>query len=329
MPNQIIIFYVVMKSSFIKILEDRVVFMSRVRKAIIPAAGLGTRFLPATKAMPKEMLPIVDKPTIQYIVEEAIASGIEDIIIVTGKGKRAIEDHFDSAFELEQNLLEKGKHSLLEEVKKSSNVDIHYIRQKEPLGLGHAVWCARNFIGNEPFAVLLGDDIVVSDVPCTRQLIQQYEEVQQAVLGVKTVSPSETYRYGIIDPLHTEGRLSSVSSMVEKPPLGSAPSNLAIMGRYILTPDVFRYLEAQHIGAGGEIQLTDALQKLNDDRGLYAYDFEGTRYDVGEKLGYILTTLDFALNNAELRAPVLTAIEDILMREHLKHRMLVGGGDSL
>ncbi|WP_427179349.1 UTP--glucose-1-phosphate uridylyltransferase GalU [Paenibacillus sp. TC-CSREp1] len=303
--------------------------MSRVRKAIIPAAGLGTRFLPATKAMPKEMLPIVDKPTIQYIVEEAIASGIEDIIIVTGKGKRAIEDHFDSAFELEQNLLEKGKLSLLEEVKKSSNVDIHYIRQKEPLGLGHAVWCARNFIGNEPFAVLLGDDIVVSEVPCTRQLIQQYEKVQHSVLGVKTVSPSETYRYGIIDPLCTEGRLSSVNSMVEKPLLGSAPSNLAIMGRYILTPDVFKYLEAQHVGAGGEIQLTDALQKLNNDEGLYAYDFEGTRYDVGEKLGYILTTLDFALNNAELRASVLTSIEEILMREQANDQLLVAGGDNL
>jgi UTP--glucose-1-phosphate uridylyltransferase len=307
---------------------DRVVFMTRVRKAIIPAAGLGTRFLPATKAMPKEMLPIVDKPTIQYIVEEAVASGIEDIIIVTGKGKRAIEDHFDSAFELEQNLLEKGKHSLLEEVRKSSNVDIHYIRQKEALGLGHAVWCARNFIGNEPFAVLLGDDIVVSDVPCTKQLIQQYEKVNQSVLGVKTVSPSETYRYGIIDPLHTEGRLSSVSSMVEKPPLGSAPSNLAIMGRYILTPKVFEYLEEQNVGAGGEIQLTDALQMLNRDEGISAYDFEGSRFDVGEKLGYILTTLDFALKNKELRAPVLMAMEEILMKEQLK-QMLVAGGDSL
>jgi UTP--glucose-1-phosphate uridylyltransferase len=312
----------------IKIIMDRVVFMTKVRKAIIPAAGLGTRFLPATKAMPKEMLPIVDKPTIQYIVEEAVASGIEDIIIVTGKGKRAIEDHFDSAFELEQNLLEKGKLSLLEEVRKSSNVDIHYIRQKEALGLGHAVWCARNFIGNEPFAVLLGDDIVVSDVPCTKQLIQQYEKVKQSVLGVKTVSPSETYRYGIIDPLHTKGRFSTVNSMVEKPPLGSAPSNLAIMGRYILTPKVFEYLEEQNVGAGGEIQLTDALQMLNRDEGIGAYDFEGERFDVGEKLGYILTTLDFALKNAELRTPVLTAIEEILMKEQLR-QVLVAGGDSL
>ncbi|PAF31556.1 UTP--glucose-1-phosphate uridylyltransferase GalU [Paenibacillus sp. 7516] len=301
--------------------------MTRVRKAIIPAAGLGTRFLPATKAMPKEMLPIVDKPTIQYIVEEAVASGIEDIIIVTGKGKRAIEDHFDSAFELEHNLMEKGKLGLLEEVRKSSNVDIHYIRQKEALGLGHAVWCARNFIGNEPFAVLLGDDIVVSDVPCTKQLIDQYEAVNQSVLGVKTVSPSETYRYGIIDPLHTEGRFSSVNSLVEKPPLGSAPSNLAIMGRYILTPKVFEYLEEQSVGAGGEIQLTDALQMLNCDEGIYAYDFEGERFDVGEKLGYILTTLDFALKNAELRTPVLTAIEEILMRERM-NQVLVAGGDS-
>lgn len=198
--------------------------MKKVRKAIIPAAGLGTRFLPATKAMPKEMLPIVDKPTIQYIVEEAIAAGIEDIIIVTGKGKRAIEDHFDIAFELEHTLFEKGKLELLEEVRRSSQVTLHYIRQKEAKGLGHAVWCARNFIGDEPFAVLLGDDIVQSDVPCTRQLIEQYESLGRSVIGVQTVPADQTNRYGIVDPLRARGRLYEVDRFVEKPALGQAPS---------------------------------------------------------------------------------------------------------
>ncbi len=289
----------------------------KVRKAIIPAAGLGTRFLPATKAMPKEMLPIVDKPTIQYIVEEAIASGIEDIIIVTGKGKRAIEDHFDSAFELEHSLLEKGKHELLSEVQKTSSVDIHYIRQKEPKGLGHAVWCARKFIGNEPFAVLLGDDIVVADVPCTRQLIKQYEQTERSVIGVQTVSIEQTDRYGIVDPKEDKynSKLVQVNRFVEKPKLGTAPSNLAIMGRYILTPDIFKFLEQQEVGAGGEVQLTDAIQKLNELQGVFAYNFDGKRYDVGEKLGFITTLLDFALQNNDLRSPLLLALEDILERE--------------
>lgn len=299
--------------------------MKKVTKAIIPAAGLGTRFLPATKAMPKEMLPIVDKPTIQYIVEEAIASGIEDIIIVTGKGKRAIEDHFDNAFELEQTLIEQGKFELLEEVRKSSNVDIHYIRQKEPKGLGHAVWCARNFIGNEPFAILLGDDIVVAEVPCTRQLIEQFENTGKSIVGVQTVLPQQTDRYGIVDPLKSEGRLSSVHQFVEKPPQGKAPSNLAIMGRYILTPEIFQYLEEQRIGAGGEIQLTDAIQLLNEHQGVYAYDFEGIRYDVGEKLGFLLTSLDFALQNNELRLPLLAAIEELMEKQ--AKQLLIGGGE--
>jgi UTP-glucose-1-phosphate uridylyltransferase len=289
--------------------------MNKVKKAIIPAAGLGTRFLPATKAMPKEMLPIVDKPTIQYIVEEAIASGIEDIIIVTGKGKRAIEDHFDHAFELEHNLLGKGKFELLDEVRRSSNVDIHYIRQKEARGLGHAVWCARNFIGNEPFAVLLGDDIVRSQVPCVKQLIEQYEQTNRSVIGVKTVSGDQTHRYGIVDPIESFDRLYQVRRFVEKPVRGQAPSNLAIMGRYILTPEIFDYLKDQEEGAGGEIQLTDAIQKLNEWQGVYAYDFEGTRYDVGEKLGFITTTIDFALQNDELRIPLLAAMEEMLLRE--------------
>ncbi len=287
--------------------------MKKVRKAIIPAAGLGTRFLPATKAMPKEMLPIVDKPTIQYIVEEAIASGIEDILIVTGKGKRAIEDHFDFAPELEQNLAEKGKLDLLDKVRYSSNLaDIHYIRQKEPKGLGHAVWCARNFIGNEPFAVLLGDDIVKSDTPCLKQLIDQYEEVHSSVIGVQQVSDSDTQRYGIIDPGKKVGGLYQVNNFVEKPKTGEAPSNLAIMGRYILTPELFPLLEKQEEGAGGEIQLTDAIQELNKLQKVYAYDFEGSRYDVGEKLGFVQTTIEFALQHEDLRADMINYLNDLV-----------------
>ncbi|MGY3416638.1 UTP--glucose-1-phosphate uridylyltransferase [Bacillus mycoides] len=289
--------------------------MKTVKKAIIPAAGLGTRFLPATKAMPKEMLPIVDKPTIQYIVEEAIESGIEDIIIVTGKGKRAIEDHFDHSFELEQNLLEKGKHEILEKVQESSKISIHYIRQKEPQGLGHAVWCARKFIGNEPFAVLLGDDIVQAETPCLRQLMDQYEVSQSSVIGVQTVPETETHRYGIIDPLVQKGRSYQVSNFVEKPAKGTAPSNLAIMGRYVLTPEIFMILEDQQTGAGGEIQLTDAIQRLNEIQRVFAYDFEGKRYDVGEKLGFIQTTIEMALQHDELKNELLGYMENLLKKE--------------
>lgn len=290
--------------------------MRKVKKAIIPAAGLGTRFLPATKAMPKEMLPIVDKPTIQYIVEEAVASGIEDIIIVTGKGKRSIEDHFDNHFELEHNLLEKQKLQLLEEVQRASNlVDIHYIRQKEPRGLGHAVWCARKFIGDEPFAVLLGDDIVKAEPkPCLRQLMDEYDKTQCSIIGVQEVPMQETHRYGVVDPEGQNGRLYQVRNFVEKPAKGTSPSNLAIMGRYILTPRIFELLDEQEVGAGGEIQLTDAIQKLNLEQPVFAYNFEGKRYDVGEKLGFIMTTLEFALANDELKGP--------LMEELVK---LVGG----
>lgn len=294
--------------------------MKRVRKAIIPAAGLGTRFLPATKAMPKEMLPIVDKPTIQYIVEEAIKSGIEDIIIVTGKTKRSIEDHFDIAFELEQNLLEKKKYELLEKVQASSKmVDIHYIRQKEPKGLGHAVWCARKFIGDEPFAVLLGDDIVQAEKPCLRQLIEEYDKTLSSVIGVQTVPEDETHRYGIIDPLEQEGRRYQVRNFVEKPAAGTAPSNLAIMGRYVLTPEIFMFLEQQHVGAGGEIQLTDAIQNLNEIQRVFAYDFEGKRYDVGEKLGFVQTTIEMALQHPELRDEMVPMMQKIL-EEHTKQQ---------
>ncbi|MFB5193656.1 UTP--glucose-1-phosphate uridylyltransferase GalU [Neobacillus sp. KR4-4] len=287
--------------------------MKRVRKAIIPAAGLGTRFLPATKAMPKEMLPIVDKPTIQYIVEEAVASGIEDIIIVTGKGKRAIEDHFDNAVELEQNLIEKEKYEILERVQYATNLaDIHYIRQKEPKGLGHAVWSARNFIGDEPFAVLLGDDIVQSETPCLRQLINQYEETFSSVIGVQQVADHETNRYGIIDPSKKDGRRYQVNNFVEKPKLGTAPSNLAIMGRYILTPEIFMFLDRQEKGAGGEIQLTDAIQRLNEIQRVFAYDFEGKRYDVGEKFGFVKTTIEFALQHDDLHDDMLDYLKNLV-----------------
>ncbi len=297
------------------LLSEDEVGMKTVKKAIIPAAGLGTRFLPATKAMPKEMLPIVDKPTIQYIVEEAIESGIEDIIIVTGKGKRAIEDHFDHSFELEQNLLEKGKHEILKKVQESSKINIHYIRQKEPKGLGHAVWCARKFIGNEPFAVLLGDDIVQAETPCLRQLMDQYEATQSSVIGVQTVPEAETHRYGIIHPLVQKGRIYQVSKFVEKPAKGTAPSNLAIMGRYVLTPEIFTFLENQQTGAGGEIQLTDAIQRLNEIQRVFAYDFEGKRYDVGEKLGFIQTTIEMALQNDELKHELLRYMEKLSKKE--------------
>ena len=274
--------------------------MKKIKKAIIPAAGMGTRFLPATKAMPKEMLPIVDKPTIQYIVEEAIASGIEDIIIVTGKTKRAIEDHFDSNFELEESLRKAGKTDLLKKVQEAE-VEIHYIRQHDPKGLGHAVWCARKFIGDEPFAVLLGDDIVQAETPGLKQLINQYDETGSSIVGVQKVADDETDRYGIVNPSEKVGRRYQVKEFVEKPKQGTAPSNLAIMGRYVLTPEIFTHLGKHEIGAGGEIQLTDAIQALNESEKVYAYDFDGKRYDVGEKLGFVKTTVELALQNDEMK----------------------------
>ncbi|KIL52994.1 UTP--glucose-1-phosphate uridylyltransferase GalU [Jeotgalibacillus campisalis] len=291
----------------------------KVRKAIIPAAGLGTRFLPATKAMPKEMLPIVDKPTIQYIVEEAIESGIEDIIIVTGKGKRAIEDHFDHSFELEQTLYEKGKFDLLDEVQKSSRlVDIHYIRQKEPKGLGHAIWCARKFIGNEPFAVLLGDDIVQAEKPCLKQLMEQYDRYNASIIGVQPVREEDVSRYGIVDGSLMDEGLYNVRELVEKPNKKDAPSNLAILGRYILSPSIMEILSSQKPGTGNEIQLTDAIAELNKKEAVYAYEFEGDRYDVGEKMGFIQTTIEFALKREELRYDLLAYLSDIMDKEKTK-----------
>ncbi|WP_017815609.1 MULTISPECIES: UTP--glucose-1-phosphate uridylyltransferase GalU [Paenibacillus] len=289
----------------------------KIRKAIIPAAGLGTRFLPATKAMPKEMLPIVDKPTIQYIIEEAVASGIEDIIIVTGKGKRAIEDHFDYSVELEQNLEEKEKWKLLDAVRESSEMaDIHYIRQKEPKGLGHAIWCARKFIGDEPFAVLLGDDIVESDVPCLKQMMDVYEQHESSVVGVKEVPWEHVSRYGLVAgdqmPGDESGRLYKATGLVEKPKREDAPSNLAIMGRYILTPEIFDILGKQDAGAGGEIQLTDAISKLGEQQDILAYQFEGLRHDVGEKSGFIQTTIHYALKHPELREDTIEYLRKVI-----------------
>ena len=274
----------------------------KVKKAIIPAAGLGTRFLPATKAQPKEMLPIVDKPTIQYIIEEAIASGIEEILIITGRNKKCIEDHFDKSVELEMELEKAGKSELLELVRDISDmVDIHYIRQKEPKGLGHAIHCAKSFVGNEPFAVMLGDDVVDSEVPCLKQLIDCFNEYKTTILGVQTVAPENVDKYGIVDGIHIEDKVYKVKRLVEKPAIEESPSNVAILGRYIITPQIFEILENTKPGKGNEIQLTDALETLIKNEAMYAYDFEGRRYDVGDKLGFLQATVEFALKREELR----------------------------
>lgn len=287
---------------------------NKVRKAVIPAAGLGTRFLPATKAQPKEMLPIVDKPTLQYIIEEAVASGVEEILIITGRNKKSIEDHFDKSVELELELENKGKHDLLETVRGISNmVNIHYIRQKEPRGLGDAIYCARYFIGDEPFAVMLGDDIVDNGngTPCLKQLIDVYEKYQTTILGVQEIDKKDTDKYGIIDGKKMENDVYKVDALVEKPSTESAPSNVAILGRYIITPDVFDILGDLPPGKNDEIQLTDALEKLIKDDGMYAYTFEGKRYDLGDKLGFLKATVDFALKRDDLRAPFLNYLENV------------------
>lgn len=282
--------------------------MTKIRKAIIPAAGLGTRFLPATKAQPKEMLPIVDKPAIQYIIEEAIDSGIEDIIIVTGRNKRAIEDHFDKSVELEATLEEKGNEDLLRVVQQISNMaDIHYIRQKQPLGLGHAVHCARKFIGDEPFAVLLGDDIIDSNPPCLKRMIELYEQEQASVVAVQRVPWEDVHKYGIVSPAAAiPGPLgcSLIEDLVEKPERGAAPSNMAVIGRYVIEPDIFRLLEEAKPGRGGEIQLTDALRLLNAIKPMVAYPIEGKRYDIGDKFGYIEATIEYALRRDDLKQDV-------------------------
>ena len=295
-----------------------------VKKAVIPAAGFGTRFLPATKAQPKEMLPIVDKPTIQYIIEEAVASGIEEILIVTSSMKRPIEDHFDISYELEDTLEKKGKHEMLEMVQGISNLaQIHYVRQKEAKGLGHAILCAKTFIKDEPFVVLLGDDVVVNDEnPATHQLVNAYNKIGCSIMGVQRVPREDVSKYGIVRPSqsHTpteNGRMVKLTGMVEKPSQESAPSDLAVMGRYVLTPEIFEMLENQEPGAGGEIQLTDAIDRLMDRQAVYAYDFEGQRYDVGDKFGFIKATIDFALNREDLGNQVRDyLLNDIAPRLH-------------
>ena len=291
----------------------------KVKKAIIPAAGLGTRFLPATKALAKEMLPIVDTPTIQYIIQEAVDSGIEEILIITNSNKHAMENHFDRSYELEARLSESGK---MEQVKMIQDIadmaNIYYIRQKEPKGLGHAVLCAKSFIGDEPFAVLLGDDVVVNDAkPALKQLIDAYVYKEASVVGVQTVEHGEIDKYGIVSPSNSYqrecgGRLVKLNDMVEKPNVDEAPSDMAVLGRYVLTPKIFELLENQEKGAGGEIQLTDAIKRLMDIQAVYAYDFEGRRYDVGDKFGFIKATIDFALNRDDLKDEVQKYIESIV-----------------
>ncbi|HBD63211.1 MAG TPA: UTP--glucose-1-phosphate uridylyltransferase [Clostridiales bacterium] len=274
----------------------------KIKKAVIPAAGLGTRFLPATKAIPKEMLPIVDKPTIQYIVEEVIASGIEDVLIITGRNKGSIEEHFDRAVELEDNLEKTNKEELLEEVRKISKmINIHTVRQKNPLGLGHAVYCAKSFVGNEPFAVLLGDDIVDSKIPCLKQMMEMYEEYKSTILGVQPVAWENVNKYGIVSGDKISNSMYSVKDLVEKPSMDNAPTNIAILGRYIITPTIFEILENTGRGVGGEIQLTDALKDLCNIEDVFAYIFEGRRYDVGSKIGFLEATVDFALKRDGLK----------------------------
>lgn len=288
--------------------------VTKIRRAVFPAAGLGTRFLPATKAQPKEMLPLVDKPIIQYAVEEAVASGLDSLVIVTGRGKNAIEDHFDVSYELEKTLEERGKSDLLDRVRTVSELaHIAYIRQKEALGLGHAVLMAKDLVNCEPFAVLLGDDVIVSDVPCVRQMADIHERHQASVVAVMEVPEEETNRYGVIKgkPLPDgNGRLFEVEDMVEKPAPGTAPSNLAIIGRYILTPGIFAALEETGKGSGGEIQLTDGMRRLLTRERILAYKFEGKRHDAGDKLGFLQATVEVALKNAELGAD---------FRAYLKH----------
>ncbi len=285
--------------------------MKMISKAVFPAAGLGTRFLPATKAQPKEMLPLVDKPIIQYVIEEAVASGITRILIVTGKGKNAIEDHFDVSKELERLLEERGKTDLLEQVRAISRINVSYVRQGESLGLGHAVLMAKDLVGDEPFAVMLGDDIIDSPVPCMKQMMNVFERYQGPVIAVQQVPRDDISAYGVIDGVAEaeSDRVYRINHMVEKPKKGEAPSDLAIIGRYILTPDIFPALEATPRDAGGEIQLTNGLRRLMESRPVYGYRFEGVRHDAGNKLGFLKATVEFALKREDLGAP---------FREYLK-----------
>lgn len=294
--------------------------MQKIRKAIIPAAGLGTRFLPATKAQPKEMLPIVDKPAIQFIIEEAVASGIEEILIITGRNKRSIEDHFDRSLELEMQLKAQGKYDQLKMIEEISDVTIHFIRQKEPKGLGHAVLCARQFVGYEPFAVMLGDDLVDADVPCLAQLIDVYNDLGGSVLGVQEVPAASVSNYGIITPRAVKPNVWQAMDLVEKPAPEEAPSHLAVLGRYILDPEIFGILEKTEPGRGGEIQLTDAIRILAERQAVFAYNFFGRRYDIGDKEGFLEATVEQALKRTELRdafmAYLVRSIGPLLMKEN-------------
>lgn len=286
--------------------------MKKVRKAIIPAAGLGTRFLPVTKASPKEMLPIVDKPTIQYIVEEARKSGIEDILIITGKGKRAIEDHFDAVPELEENLKAKGKKEMLKMVEETTGLNMYFKRQSHPRGLGDAVLTAKSFVGNEPFVVMLGDDLMEDKVPLTKQLVDSFEETGTSTLAVLPVPHEEVSKYGVIDPSEeVEKDLYNVSKFVEKPAVDEAPSNLAIIGRYVLTPEIFNILEKQGLGEGNEVQLTDAIDTLNKKQRVFAKVFNGDRYDVGNKFGFLKTNIEYGLKHPETKDELKTYIKEL------------------
>ena len=291
--------------------------MQKIRKAVIPAAGFGTRFLPATKAMPKEMLPIVDKPTIQYIVEEILASGIDEIIIVSGHAKRAIEDHFDSSPELEQHLYESGKMEMLREIRKIADIKVFYVRQKHMNGLGDAINCVRDFIDGEPFGVILGDDMVYTGngEPALRQLMDQYEKTGGTVIGCQTVRPEQVSSYGIIDGIQTDDpNLLRVADMIEKPSIEEAPSNFAALGRYVITPDVFDILDQTKPGKGGEIQLTDALRVMAKNEAVYAYNFNGKRYDTGNKLGFLKATVEFALRREDLGEDFKAYLKDIVSK---------------
>ncbi len=286
--------------------------VQQIRKAVIPVAGMGTRFLPASKAIPKEMLTIVDRPTIQYIVEEVVASGIEEIVLITSAGKQAIENHFDYNQELDLLLERRGKLRICEELRHLANlIDIVAVRQKKPLGLGHAIWTARNVVGDEPFMVLLGDDLVVSDQPCAKQMMSLYNEVQESIVAIQTVPLEQTHQYGIVEGEMIRERVYEVKRLVEKPAPGTTSSNLAIIGRYILHPDIFDMLSRTTPGHGGEIQLTDALLALSNKRSMYAYEFEGDRYDAGDKMGYLKAIIAFALRHPELKDEFRRHIKEV------------------
>jgi UTP--glucose-1-phosphate uridylyltransferase len=291
--------------------------MKRVRKAVLPVAGLGTRVLPATKSIPKEMLPVFDRPAIQYVVDEAIAAGIEHFVFVTGRNKGAIEDYFDRAYELEATLQDKGKTEILEILNRTRATpgSMSFVRQQAPLGLGHAIWCARDIIGDEPFAILLPDVLVRAEPSCLAQMVAAYEDTGGNIIAVEQVAPEDVNKYGVIDPIERQGNRIRMRGMVEKPPLDKAPSNLAITGRYILQGSIFKYLEDQAAGAGGEVQLTDAMARLMQHQDFHAVEYEGTSYDCGDKLGYLRATLAFALNDPELGTAARKVAEAVLKTE--------------